>query len=87
MLVTRPTVVLKTRPMPHCSHCGYDNAPAFRFCAQCGAPAAAASPEEQRKRVTVLFCDVIASTELGERLDPETLRRVLERYFERRDGA
>ncbi len=68
--------------MPHCSNCGHDNATAFRFCAQCGAPATVASAEEQRKRVTVLFCDVIASTELGERLDPETLRRVLERYFE-----
>jgi class 3 adenylate cyclase/tetratricopeptide (TPR) repeat protein len=68
--------------MSRCSSCGHDNPPAFRFCAQCGAPAAATAAEEQRKRVTVLFCDVVASTELGERLDPETLRRVLERYFE-----
>jgi class 3 adenylate cyclase/tetratricopeptide (TPR) repeat protein len=37
---------------------------------------------ERRKRVTVLFCDLIASTELGELLDPETLRRVIARYFE-----
>ena len=37
---------------------------------------------EVRKTVTVLFCDVTGSTELGERLDPETLRRVLLRYFE-----
>jgi len=32
--------------------------------------------------VTVLFCDVARSTELGERLDPEALRRVMTRYFE-----
>ena len=34
------------------------------------------------KTVTVLFCDVTGSTALGERLDPESLRRVLARYFE-----
>src|SRR5919204_2720256 len=68
--------------MPRCSRCGYYSAEPFKFCTQCGAPAAVATPEEQRKRVTVLFCDVIASTALGEGLDPETLRRVLVRYFE-----
>jgi class 3 adenylate cyclase len=68
--------------MARCASCGYDNAPSSRFCARCGASVPTTAPEEQRKRVTVLFCDVIASTELGERLDPETLRRVLERYFE-----
>jgi class 3 adenylate cyclase len=32
--------------------------------------------------VTVLFADVTGSTALGERLDPESLRRVMARYFE-----
>jgi class 3 adenylate cyclase/tetratricopeptide (TPR) repeat protein len=36
-----------------------------------------------RKTVTVLFADVAESTLLGERLDPESLRRVMSRYFER----
>jgi class 3 adenylate cyclase len=36
---------------------------------------------ETRKTVTVLFADVVASTELGERLDPEALRQVVTRYF------
>jgi class 3 adenylate cyclase len=36
---------------------------------------------EARKTVTVLFADVSGSTALGERLDPEALRRVMERYF------
>jgi len=40
-------------------------------------------PREQRKTVTVLFCDVAGSTELGETLDPEALRALLARYFER----
>jgi class 3 adenylate cyclase len=36
-----------------------------------------------RKVVTVLFCDVVGSTALGESLDPEALQSVLARYFER----
>jgi class 3 adenylate cyclase len=36
---------------------------------------------EARKTVTVVFADVSGSTELGERLDAEALRRVMERHF------
>ena len=32
--------------------------------------------------VTIVFCDLVDSTKLGERLDPETLRQVVARYFE-----
>jgi class 3 adenylate cyclase/tetratricopeptide (TPR) repeat protein len=35
-----------------------------------------------RKIVTVLFCDLVGSTELGERLDPERLRELLTRWYE-----
>ncbi len=35
-----------------------------------------------RKTVTVLFADVTGSTALGEQLDPESLRRVMARYFD-----
>jgi class 3 adenylate cyclase/tetratricopeptide (TPR) repeat protein len=35
-----------------------------------------------RKTVTVIFCDVTGSTALGERLDPESLRHLMGRYFE-----
>ena len=38
---------------------------------------------EQRKSVTVLFCDLTGSTALGETLDPERLRALLARYFDR----
>ncbi len=38
---------------------------------------------EQRKTVTVLFCDLAGSTALGETVDPERLRALLARYFER----
>ncbi|HEU5477558.1 MAG TPA: adenylate/guanylate cyclase domain-containing protein [Gaiellaceae bacterium] len=39
-----------------------------------------------RKVVTVLFCDVVGSTALGESVDPEALQGVLARYFERMKG-
>jgi class 3 adenylate cyclase/tetratricopeptide (TPR) repeat protein len=67
-----------------CASCGHEAAEPFKFCAECGAPAAASAPaREQRKVVTVLFCDVTGSTNLGESLDPESLRALLARYFER----
>jgi class 3 adenylate cyclase/tetratricopeptide (TPR) repeat protein len=44
--------------------------------------AAPAPRQEQRKVVTVLFCDVAGSTALGERLDPEALRTVMGAYFD-----
>jgi class 3 adenylate cyclase/tetratricopeptide (TPR) repeat protein len=42
---------------------------------------------EVRKTVTVLFVDIVGSTDLGERLDPEVLREVMQRYFERMAGV
>jgi class 3 adenylate cyclase/tetratricopeptide (TPR) repeat protein len=41
---------------------------------------------EQRKTVTVLFCDLAGSTALGESVDPERLRALLATYFERMKG-
>jgi class 3 adenylate cyclase len=40
------------------------------------------APRELRKTVTVVFADVSGSTALGERLDPEPLRRTMTRYFD-----
>ena len=66
-----------------CSACGAENRERARFCDSCGAPLAeAARAREIRKTVTVFFCDVSGSTALGERIDPESLRHVMARYFE-----
>ncbi len=66
-----------------CTSCGAENREEARFCDSCGAPLAEAAPvREVRKVVTVLFCDVTGSTALGEKIDPESLRRVMARYFE-----
>jgi len=65
-----------------CSACGAQNPDTARFCNGCGAPLAAAeAPPAQRKVVTVIFCDVTGSTSLGERLDPEAMRRLMAGYF------
>src|SRR6266508_1539245 len=70
--------------MQTCSSCGREIEGRFAFCPHCGAELAAGAPtREQRKTVTVLFCDVTGSTSLGESVDPEALRRLLARYFER----
>jgi class 3 adenylate cyclase/tetratricopeptide (TPR) repeat protein len=71
-----------------CSNCGQENPDEARFCLKCGKPLeAVALPRESRKVVTVVFSDVTGSTGLGERLDPETLRRVMTRYFDEMRAA
>src|SRR5688500_16938130 len=69
--------------MPACERCGQENPAIARFCLACGTPLAAGTERrEVRKTVTVVFADVTGSTALGERLDPESLRRVLSRCFD-----
>ena len=66
-----------------CSSCGEENPDKAKFCLECAtALTEAETPRETRKTVTVLFADMSGSTALGERLDPEALRVVIERYFE-----
>jgi predicted ATPase/class 3 adenylate cyclase len=70
--------------MAVCGGCGRFGPDSARFCSACGSPLAAGSGSEgeARKTVTVVFADVVGSTELGERLDPETVRQVMVRYFQ-----
>ncbi len=46
-----------------------------------------ASAEAERRQLTVLFCDLVGSTELSHRLDPEDLREVMRRYQDAVAGA
>ena len=41
---------------------------------------AAATGDAERRQLTVMFCDLVGSTALSERLDPEDLRAVMRRY-------
>ena len=68
--------------MQICPSCGAENRDEARFCDACGAALDVEPTRESRKTVSVLFCDVTGSTALGERIDPESLRNVMARYFE-----
>ena len=64
-----------------CPSCDTSNADQAKFCQECGSRLLTSS-HARRSLVTALYCDLVGSTELGERLDPELLRRVLDPYFE-----
>jgi class 3 adenylate cyclase/tetratricopeptide (TPR) repeat protein len=69
--------------MAVCGGCGRFGPEDARFCSACGSPLAAAPlfDRSARKTVTVVFADIAGSTELGDRLDPETVQQVVSRYF------
>nr|MBP8309385.1 hypothetical protein [Burkholderiaceae bacterium] len=77
-----------------CARCAADNPAGNRFCGQCGQalmPAAATTGE--RRPLTVVFCDLVASATLSARLDAEDLSGLLADYHrvcsaavERHDG-
>jgi len=64
-----------------CPQCGERNSARSRFCGACAAPLSAPPAREVRKIVSALFCDLVGSTEMGERLDPESFRQVQARYY------
>jgi class 3 adenylate cyclase len=74
------TPARRGRLVTTCPSCGASAADDARFCANCGTPLQPAGGEE-RKLATIVFADVIGSTDLGEQLDPERLRALLAEYF------
>jgi class 3 adenylate cyclase/predicted ATPase len=73
-----------------CASCGVGNPPDKKFCGACGAPlvgavhaddgAATRGAPAEHRQVSVLFCDLVGSTPLSQRLDPEELRDVIAAY-------
>ncbi|MFI5365962.1 MAG: AAA family ATPase, partial [Candidatus Binatia bacterium] len=67
-----------------CASCGTALRPAARFCDNCGTPAAEPkaprSDDAERRPVTVLFADLVDSTALAERVDPEEFRELVQAY-------
>jgi class 3 adenylate cyclase/tetratricopeptide (TPR) repeat protein len=67
-----------------CPSCGQENPEGFRLCGMCGSPLAAPrEAREERKVVTVLFCDLVGSTARAEAMDPEDVSVLLSRYHAR----
>ncbi len=74
-----------------CAACGAQLPPGQKFCGECGAatsgagaPSAdgrAAKPVAERRRVTVLFADLVGFTPFAEERDAEAVRDTLSRYF------
>jgi class 3 adenylate cyclase len=64
-----------------CPSCGERNPDGARFCLNCGvALVPAVRREEERKVVTVLFCDLVGFTERSDRADPEDVKATLRPY-------
>jgi class 3 adenylate cyclase len=62
--------------------CGEENPDRARFCLACGAELAPTLRERFTATVTLLFSDIVGSTALGTRLDPEVLAHVTGAYYE-----
>ncbi|HEY8238120.1 MAG TPA: adenylate/guanylate cyclase domain-containing protein [Candidatus Limnocylindrales bacterium] len=66
-----------------CQTCGEENPVDARLCGMCGSSLIEdEAAGEVRREVTLVTSDLKGSTALGERLDPEALREVLNRYFD-----
>src|ERR687893_1030166 len=66
----------------NCSRCQAANPEGAKFCLNCGTPLKTVRPVEgERKFVTVLFADVVDSTGMGERLDPEQIIEIMNGAF------
>jgi class 3 adenylate cyclase len=75
-----------------CQKSGFNNPSEAKFCAQCATPLDIASPIDaeteprtrgptgERRHLTVLFCDLVGSTQIAARLDPEEWRETVAAY-------
>jgi predicted ATPase/class 3 adenylate cyclase len=64
-----------------CPACDSEIAEGVNFCPTCGARLAPPGAET-RRQVTILFCDLVASTFIGTTLDSEVMRVLLTRFFD-----
>lgn len=66
--------------MSVCAGCAQENPAAARFCLSCGRPLRPAPAREERKVVTVVFCDLVGFTASSDNADPEDVRARLLAY-------
>ena len=67
--------------MKACRTCGQTNPDGAEYCASCGSPLA--ETREERKAVTILFCDLVEFTSRFDQADPEDVRETLATYHRR----
>ena len=70
--------------MTTCPSCGAENPDGAKFCNECAAPILPERPRrKERKFATALFADLVGSTTLAEREDPEVVQSIVGRTFDR----
>jgi len=72
-----------TQPVLTCPSCGKENPDGFQFCGFCTTPLTlrpSPAVQEERKVVTVLFCDLVGFTSRAEEMDPEDVAKLLAPY-------
>jgi class 3 adenylate cyclase/tetratricopeptide (TPR) repeat protein len=65
-----------------CPRCGADTPEGARFCPSCGLDLSGAGPREERKFVSILFVDMVGSTEQADGADPEDVRERNQLYYD-----
>ncbi len=84
--------------MAGCPSCGFENEPGAKFCGGCGTALNVAAPamfepqgpmrhsplltDAERRQLTVMFCDLVDSTALSKKLDPEETRDIIHAFQE-----
>ncbi|HJW64537.1 MAG TPA: adenylate/guanylate cyclase domain-containing protein, partial [Actinomycetes bacterium] len=66
--------------MATCPNCGNGLDGRANFCPACGKPLGTRVSTQEFRIVTVVFCDVVKSTELERELDPQPMQRLMDRY-------
>src|SRR2546426_3988492 len=80
--------------MGSCPACGCDAAPLAKFCSECGAALGApgdgerpGQAEGELRQLTVMFCDLVGSTELSTQMDAEGFGELIHRYLNAAAGV
>ena len=68
--------------MATCPSCSHENPDGAKFCMECATPLTAAVPvvTQERKVVSVLFCDLVGFTAASESADPEEVQARIAPY-------